>query len=64
VHELIDRLKACGEPQAETLLGRVPNPAPKQGPVDGIPYDTPPDELMPMRLLDSPSLGPRAQPHR
>ena len=64
MRKLIERLKACGEHQAETLFDHVPNPAPKQGPIDGIPYDTPPDELMPMRLPGSPSPGPRAQPHR
>ena len=55
VGRLARRLQAQAEPQSETPSRLQGRPTLRQAPGSGIPYDTPPDELLPMRLACSPS---------
>ena len=55
VSRLTKRLQAQTEPQSETPLRLHGSSMLKQARGCGIPYDTPPEELMPVRLACSPS---------
>ena len=55
VGRLTRRVQAQAQPQSETPSRLQDRSTLWQAPGSGIPYDTPPDELAPMRLACSPS---------